>query len=301
MKESKLKDLTKEQLEKYRADRLSFKEIAKKLNVGTSTVMRKAKELSVSTTRIEDLKKDKYYDMNIFDSINTEEKAYWLGFIFADGYVRYDDKIGTYSLEIELSSIDYNHITKFKKFLKDTRDDSVIKTRYRLVKGIKHEMSRYRIFGKHIVSKLQSYGCISGKSTLLVFPNKSIFSSSNFITDFIRGYIDGNGCLYSNNTRLTITIYSTLKFLTEIKNIFPEFGKISTNRNIFEVNCWGDKADQVAMKLYGHATVYLDRKFKKFATLCRLYNASEKSNNIGEGCDANTEITSEIAKGPEVL
>lgn len=35
------------------------------------------------------------------------------------------------------------------------------------------------------------------------------------------------------------------------------------------------------MKLYGNATIYLDRKFEKFAALCKLY--SEKSGKNGEG------------------
>lgn len=47
--------------------------------------------------------------------------------------------------------------------------------------------------------------------------------------------------------------------------------------------------------LYENSTIYLDRKYEKFKEICRPF---EKSNglledNIGEGCDANTEITKE--------
>ena len=47
--------------------------------------------------------------------------------------------------------------------------------------------------------------------------------------------------------------------------------------------------------LYENATIYLDRKYEKYKEICRLYEESyrELEGNIGEGCDANTEITTE--------
>ena len=54
-----------------------------------------------------------------------------------------------------------------------------------------------------------------------------------------------------------------------------------TGSTLYKISCCSDKADKVAMKLYGNATIYLDRKFEKFAALCKLY--SEKSGKNGEG------------------
>lgn len=49
----------------------------------------------------------------IFDKIDTEEKAYWLGFLYADWSVgSKEDKI-----ELSLAACDYNHIQKFKDFI----------------------------------------------------------------------------------------------------------------------------------------------------------------------------------------
>ena len=53
------------------------------------------------------------FNENIFDSIDTEEKAYWLGFIFADGNI---SSIGN-RLEIRLSYNDLTHLEKFRKFI----------------------------------------------------------------------------------------------------------------------------------------------------------------------------------------
>ena len=49
---------------------------------------------------------------NFFDELN-EKSAYWLGFLYADGYVSsYENSIG-----ISLKSEDINHLEKFKNFL----------------------------------------------------------------------------------------------------------------------------------------------------------------------------------------
>lgn len=54
----------------------------------------------------------KYVNENIFEIINTEEKAYWLVFMFADGCVnRTSDRI-----ELSLKEDDHNHIQNFKSF-----------------------------------------------------------------------------------------------------------------------------------------------------------------------------------------
>ena len=42
------------------------------------------------------------YNKNVFDTIDTEEKAYWLGFIYADGYLNssplFDNKKTDYTV-----------------------------------------------------------------------------------------------------------------------------------------------------------------------------------------------------------
>ncbi len=295
MRGSKLKDLTKEQLEKYRSEGLSFKKIADKYKVAETSVIKKAKKFGIDTKR--DIDKNKYFNIYAFDTLETEEQAYWLGFLFADGYIRSDKH---YRIELELKYSDIGHIKKFKDFLKDTRDDSIIKERNRVSFGTNVKVAKYTVYNKHIVNTVISYGCFSGKSLILKFPDKSIFKKKEIIIDFIRGYIDGDGCLCKNGERLCIEVLGTYDVVSNIHKIFPEFPNIYEKGNQFELSCTGSKADLVAHKLYGNATVYLDRKYNKYATLCKLYTG-EKSGNIGESCDANTEITSEITQGPEEL
>ena len=51
----------------------------------------------------------------IFDVIDTEEKAYWLGFLYADGYVSNHDKNKNRNvIELTLALNDFSHIKKFR-------------------------------------------------------------------------------------------------------------------------------------------------------------------------------------------
>lgn len=52
-------------------------------------------------------------DETFFSVIETEEKAYWLGFIAADGCIR-KNKSGSYELSIHLAEKDIEHLAAFK-------------------------------------------------------------------------------------------------------------------------------------------------------------------------------------------
>ena len=59
-----------------------------------------------------------YCDSDFFDVIDTEPKAYWLGFIFADGYVlKYANKKYA-KFGISLAGFDSGHLEKLRDALK---------------------------------------------------------------------------------------------------------------------------------------------------------------------------------------
>ena len=60
-------------------------------------------------------------DETVFDVIDTEEKAYWLGFMYADGCIYSKE----YRMELSLQGSDVEHLQKFSKFLKSTKSDLV--------------------------------------------------------------------------------------------------------------------------------------------------------------------------------
>lgn len=97
-----------EMIELYN-NRYSYQKIADKYNCSKSHVMKLLNGKVISRNNHEK-GKTKECDENYFDCIDSEDKAYWLGFIFGDGFI-YDEKPGEHSgiLCISLSSEDEEH------------------------------------------------------------------------------------------------------------------------------------------------------------------------------------------------
>ena len=101
----------------------------------------------------------------------------------------------------------------------------------------------------------------------------------------------------------SFNLLGTTSFLENIKQYLGIKTKLgilhSSEQSITKFISLSDKkAFKVCFKLYNNSTIYLDRKYKKFIEYCRLYKELYKKleSNIGESCDANPEITTEIKK-----
>lgn len=256
------KFLNKSVIEKLILEKKTGDEISKILNISRKTLYKYLKNWNLDLSK--NIGSD--IDETVFDLIDTDEKSYWLGFLYADGYVcSYHNQI-----ELTLSSVDKSHIYKFANFLSEKNLDKI---KISKLLNNKYERCRYIIGSKHLKDKLISLGCTPNKSKTIKFPDINIFQQHDLVYSFIRGFIDGDGSLYSNHNRLAIEIVSGSKeFLESIKLYFPEFSDIkvdSRNSNVFKIYCSHSKADTVSKKLYKNASIYLDRKFEKFAALYR--------------------------------
>lgn len=256
------KEIAKERIEELIKQRLTGKEISEILGITRRTLYNKMEKFDLH------LDTSPRFDTTVFDIIDSEYKAYWLGFLYADGYISSNHK----QVEVALKGDDYEHLVKFSKFLQDNRN-SPVKLSRTILGGKEYTRCRYIVGNEHFYNRLIDLGCVPKKSLILKFPDKSVFLSSRLIMDFIRGYVDGDGSLSNTvSGRLQISIIGTIEFLESIKEIFPEFGNIYTdkrNPNVHEIVCSANNADSVAKQLYGSANIYLDRKYKKFAELCK--------------------------------
>jgi len=254
----KQKQIDRKALELLITQRKSGKDIAVELNISKSTLYKYLRLWNLH------LIKGSNIDSSLFDIIDSEEKAYWLGFLYADGYIcDYHNQI-----ELSLNYKDIHHIYKFAKFLNE-KDLTKVKIS-NCGKNNLHKRCRYIINSEHLKNQLVKLGCTPNKSLTLTFPDITIFSIPDLVYSFIRGFIDGDGCLYNFRNRLRIEISSgSYSFLESIKQYFPEFSKIDKNQrnNTYRIYCSGSKADIVGDKLYSNANIYLDRKYLKFAAL----------------------------------
>ena len=130
----------------------------------------------------------KYYNENYFEIIDTEDKAYFLGFIFADGCVTNDISKSIYSVVLKLHTKD-KHI--LEDLIKCVDGDVSIWTHGQ------REMVQVKLSGKKIVNDLEEKGALPNKTFSVKYPN----IDEDLERHFLRGYFDGDGCIRINKDR----------------------------------------------------------------------------------------------------
>lgn len=165
----------KEIIDLYLNKKLSQKEIANKYSCCTETIHKILirNNIEIKTQP----RKNKEQINNFFEKIDTEEKAYFLGFLFADGCV-YKNQIS-----LEIHNRDRYLLEKFKEILQLNS-----KISYR--KRDNTEVCCIRISSEKMCKDLNQYGIVQNKTYITKhLPHISI----EFLPHFLRGLIDGDG------------------------------------------------------------------------------------------------------------
>ena len=192
-----------------------------------------------------------------FENIDTEEKAYWLGFLYADGSVGSKEN----KIELGLSEKDLKHIEKFKNFMGISN-----KISYR------PETKSYRISFRSEKCKMDliNKGCVPKKSLVLTFPSEEQVPK-HLIRHFVRGYFDGDGWFSNTDDCFQIGIIGTQDFISgfllTIENInnknkiFNVHRENGVKRYIF--SAYNDVLNFLNW-IYKDSIVFLDRKYEKY-------------------------------------
>lgn len=123
----------------------------------------------------------------IFETIDTKEKAYWLGFLYADGFIGKNKRF----LRLNLSVKDEEQLDRFIDFVGGTKEDKrKSKEYYNGDKLRSGKMVYFCILSKKIVLDLEDNGCVYKKSSIIRLPE---FYLEELDLAFLLGYYDGNG------------------------------------------------------------------------------------------------------------
>lgn len=193
---------------------------------------------------------------NIFENIDTEEKAYWLGFLCGDGCV-FENYI-----RISLHKKDIHHLEKFRTFVK--ADSIHIRS--------SGEYCSFSIGCKKMAEDLKKWGCVERKSLILKVPS----IDENLICDWLRGLFDANGGI--SYVKKANRWQSYLTSTKEVCDFYISFLGINTKpfkehrckNNTYRVHFNGRLS--VLKKLnvlyrQNTATIYLDRKYALYQQL----------------------------------
>lgn len=250
---------------------MSYPDIGKILDRSRSSVQNKCHKSGLK-------KPDKYsYNKDYFEIIDTEEKSYWLGFIYADGYVCND-----YESSIELQDGDSGHLEKLNRAISG---DFTIKHFNKKVNNKEHKMCSIRIYSKKINHDLKKHGVFLNKTHIIEFPN----IREDLIRHFIRGYFDGNGSIFSykrtkdvSYLRCKITMGSEV-FAHQLKDIFERMELsvyLISGQNVFDVGISNLHSTKKFLEyIYSDCSIFLDRKMNKYNTHKHLLQYSYKGWN----------------------
>lgn len=208
----------------------------------------------------------------IFKNIDTEEKAYWLGFIYADGSV--DDRHKR--LKVTLSDVDQHHLLKLKEFLGHDKplyryEEKTFNLNSDYICKPQVELSVYSV---ELFNSLQLFGIIPNKTynfclDISLIPN-------HLHKHFWRGMIDGDGCIVSTDKSRVLQLTGHKEvcemFLDHIKQHFDTKSSILPDGSVFTVKFSKTLAGKIARYFYKDSTVHLERKYEKAMSITGAKN-----------------------------
>ena len=246
---------------------VSAKQLGIKFSIDKRRIQKWAKERGNLRTR-EESHRFTEFNEHILDVIDTPEKAYWLGMLYADGFNA--DNVNTVSLT--LKEDDLSHVEKFADFLAIPKE----KTYHSESKKF-HKSCTCKAYSKHLCTKLTELGCPRAKSFIITFPE---WLDSSLHSHFIRGMFDGDGCLTLREKQMEWkwSVVTTQECAESIQYIVLEqlgflvgaYNISKTGNNTVEMQKSGNESILKLMEwLYkdSNDSIRLTRKFNKYEQL----------------------------------
>ena len=219
----------------------SYSEISKIMGRSIKSISCKLSELGKHLKEKTEIEKANYrraysVDDNYFEIIDSQKKAYWLGWMITDGFVitKINSKRGSEnhnSIGLKLQEKDRYVLEDFKKDLNTNVSIKTIKSRKAFeytnkitnktvcIKG--GNQAELRFSSAKMIQDLAKYGIHQNKTYDVVFPKKL---DSKYYPGFIAGVISGDGCIDIKKNRkgfiLRCTIAGTLDLVQKIREIF---------------------------------------------------------------------------------
>ena len=213
-----------------------------------------------------------HFNENYFDEINSEHKAYWLGFLYADGNVGTTDKTckAPNRLTINISSKDRSLL---KEIISDLNASTIEIQDYipdERTYGTS-QMSIVYFNSVTLCNGLIKHGCIPNKTFNLDMPNDI---PNNLMRHFIRGLFDGDGCITSSGSSSSTPVFKITGydyFLAQIRAYMKACLNLKSNAKlshyanrdprVCDINFSSfEDAKKIYHYFYDNATIFYEEK-----------------------------------------
>lgn len=227
----------------------SIENVSKIFNVKIETI-RKWERIHGIKLKREVTKRKNHFNEHFFENIDTEEKAYILGFIMADGYVSSNGR--TLSIAIAQKDVDILH--KINAAMVSSANINIKKHK-------PENQLVLNLCSVKLVSSLGLYGVVKNKTSTIKFPQIKDF---DMYKHFIRGYFDGDG--YIGHQQCVITTGSK-EFVEGFNNFIntkysfePYIRKMG---NAYQIT-FNRRDKDIINYIYKDANIFLSRKYESF-------------------------------------
>lgn len=212
------------------------------------------------------------FNEDFFETIDTEEKAYFLGFIIADGMVSKSTRWGSVKrLVINISAKDIQVLEAFKKAIGAESIDIQVYEPHASTYGTE-PMAKIVVNSSKMCTDLAKYGVVPNKTGKEFLPK----INESLVSHLIRGYFDGDGhiCL---TPKPSFGFTGGYDLLDGIKNYLQSTSNVSKaikprkdyrGKKVYDLR-YGAKKDVLSFYnvIYSNASIYLERKYKKYSKL----------------------------------
>lgn len=249
--------------------------IAKECGVGREEIRLALRKLNIETNyeTVRQGSKKHDYDESVFDVIDTEEKAYWAGFIMGDGQIeefkrpRVDGSIYiNYRLNLNLKYSDSSHLQKFLDFLNCTTK-KIKKVNVKMPSGNIAEIGNIRISSRPLSLALMNKGIMPRKS--LNEPEPSGIPE-HLVRHFIRGLLDADGHISDINKKSPYAEICDGKVLMSwVKKQYPYLNmkEDKSCNGLYYVSVNKKNILNFLNSLYENSTIYLERKYQRYLAI----------------------------------
>lgn len=258
MKKQDQKERDEKIIELFKAK--SQKEIGKIFGMSQENVCRILKKYGIKYRKYRLNMSKLSLNVDYFKKIDDFHKAYWLGYICADGCIQKDNN------KLTLISKDVEFLEKFKK---DIECEHKISKRVIFDKRTNKFYTSYilQIGNELFVENIIKHGITHFKTDILKMPEMD----EKYFSYFFAGMFDGDGSISLKKNHLRCSLITTkeiIDFINDylLKNfgVFPcKHARVTKNKdNVYKQYWYKHSIDFLNFIYQGEKSIYLSRKYK---------------------------------------
>lgn len=255
------------------------KNLAPQYSIAFGSVFKVLRRQGYEVRGMSESKRRYVHNRAFFEKIDTESKAYWLGFIAADGYIRKAAGNVSPELVVSLATVDRGHLVKLKDALQSSHP--IREYDYSAISEKNRPYASFSVRSRELATGLKRFGIVPAKTFTLRWPTLP----DELLRHYLRGIFDGDGVWHIKNgyrngrqmnwrKDIAFRLTSNREFLIGCQHYLVRacdlrYTKLSERQDKWKgtvptlIYSGRNQVSRIYHLMYDDATIYLPRKKQK--------------------------------------